>query len=43
MWTLIVAAVLGIGLGALISAVAANHYAKSSPSSHPELGSDIHK
>ena len=33
MWTLIVAAVLGVGLGALISAVAANHYAKSSPSS----------
>ncbi len=30
MWTLIVAAVLGIGLGALISALAANHYAKSS-------------
>jgi hypothetical protein len=34
MWTLIVAAVLGIGLGALISAVAATHYANS-PSSHP--------
>jgi ABC-2 type transport system permease protein len=34
MWTLIVAAVLGIGLGALISSVAANHYANS-PSSHP--------
>jgi ABC-2 type transport system permease protein len=33
MWTLVVAAVLGIGLGALISALAANHYAKSSPSS----------
>ena len=30
MWTLIAAAVIGIGLGALISAVAANHYAKSS-------------
>jgi ABC-2 type transport system permease protein len=30
MWTLITAAVLGIGLGALISALAANHYAKSS-------------
>ena len=30
MWTLIVTAVMGIGLGALISAVAANHYAKSS-------------
>jgi ABC-2 type transport system permease protein len=30
MWTLIVAAVMGIGLGALISAVSANHYAKSS-------------
>ena len=29
-WTLIVTAVMGIGLGALISAVAANHYAKSS-------------
>jgi ABC-2 type transport system permease protein len=29
-WTLIVAAVMGIGLGALISAVSANHYAKSS-------------
>ena len=26
-WTLIIAAVLGIGLGALLSAVAANHYA----------------
>jgi hypothetical protein len=34
MWTLIVAAVLGIGLGALISGVAATHYANS-PSSHP--------
>jgi ABC-2 type transport system permease protein len=33
MWTLIVAAVLGIGLGALISALAAHHYASSSPSS----------
>ena len=32
MWTLITAAVIGIGLGALISAVAANHYASSSPS-----------
>jgi hypothetical protein len=32
MWTLITAAVLGVGLGALISAVAANHYAKSSQS-----------
>jgi ABC-2 type transport system permease protein len=32
MWTLITAAVLGIGLGALISAVAANHYDKSSAS-----------
>jgi ABC-2 type transport system permease protein len=30
MWTLLVATVLGIGLSALISAVAANHYAKSS-------------
>jgi hypothetical protein len=30
MWTLIVAAVLGVGLGALISALAANHYASSS-------------
>jgi ABC-2 type transport system permease protein len=30
MWTLIAAAVIGIGLGALISAIAANHYAKSS-------------
>jgi ABC-2 type transport system permease protein len=30
MWTLLVATVVGIGLGALISAVAANHYAKSS-------------
>jgi hypothetical protein len=30
MWTLLVAAVLGIGLGALISAVAANHYKTSS-------------
>jgi hypothetical protein len=34
MWTLIAAALLGIGLGALISAVAANNYAKN-PSSHP--------
>ncbi len=34
MWTLVVAAVLGIGLGSLISAVAANNYAKA-PSSHP--------
>src|ERR1700691_3650212 len=34
MWTLIVTAVLGIGLGALISAVAANNYAKN-PSNHP--------
>jgi len=34
MWTLIVAAVLGIGLGALISGVAATHYANS-PSTHP--------
>jgi ABC-2 type transport system permease protein len=33
MWTLIVTAVLGIGLGALISSLAANHYAKSSLSS----------
>jgi ABC-2 type transport system permease protein len=33
MWSLIIAAVLGIGLGALISALAANHYANSSPSS----------
>jgi ABC-2 type transport system permease protein len=32
MWTLIAAAVLGIGLGALISAVAANHYATGSAS-----------
>jgi ABC-2 type transport system permease protein len=32
MWTLIIAAVLGIGLGALISALASNHYAKSSVS-----------
>jgi ABC-2 type transport system permease protein len=30
LWTLLVAAVLGIGLGALISSLAANHYAKSS-------------
>src|SRR5580700_9257515 len=30
MWTLLVATVLGIGLSALISAIAANHYAKSS-------------
>jgi hypothetical protein len=34
MWALVVAAALGIGLGALISAVAANNYAKA-PSSHP--------
>jgi ABC-2 type transport system permease protein len=33
-WTLVVAAVLGVGLGALVSAVAANNYAKN-PSSHP--------
>ena len=33
MWTLIVTAVLGIGLGALISSLAANHYDKSSLSS----------
>ena len=33
MWTLIAATVIGIGLGALISAVSANHYAKSSLSS----------
>ena len=33
MWTLTVAAVLGIGLGALISALAARHYASSSASS----------
>src|ERR1700733_4992976 len=32
-WALIVAAVLGIGLGALISAISANHYA-SDPSVH---------
>jgi ABC-type transport system involved in multi-copper enzyme maturation permease subunit len=32
MWTLIVAAVLGVGLGGLISALAAHHYAKSSAS-----------
>jgi hypothetical protein len=32
MWTLIVAAVLGIGLGALISALAAHQYAKASAS-----------
>ena len=32
-WTLVAAAVLGIGLGALISAVAAHHYAQSSASS----------
>jgi ABC-2 type transport system permease protein len=31
-WTLIATAVIAIGLGALISAVAANHYANSSPS-----------
>jgi ABC-type transport system involved in multi-copper enzyme maturation permease subunit len=30
MWTLLVATVVGIGLSALISAIAANHYAKSS-------------
>jgi ABC-type transport system involved in multi-copper enzyme maturation permease subunit len=34
MWTLLVAAVLGIGLGALISSLAASHYAKN-PGSHP--------
>jgi ABC-type transport system involved in multi-copper enzyme maturation permease subunit len=34
MWTLATAAALGIGLGALISAVAANNYAKN-PSNHP--------
>jgi hypothetical protein len=33
LWTLLVAAVLGIGLGALISSLAASHYAKD-PSSH---------
>jgi hypothetical protein len=33
LWTLLVAAVLGIGLGALISALAGNHYDKSSLSS----------
>jgi ABC-2 type transport system permease protein len=33
MWTLLVAAVLGIGLGALISGLAGNHYDKSSLSS----------
>ncbi|HEY1652536.1 MAG TPA: ABC transporter permease [Acidimicrobiales bacterium] len=33
MWTLMVTAVLGIGLGALISSLAANQYAKSSLSS----------
>jgi ABC-2 type transport system permease protein len=32
LWTLVVAAVLGIGLGALISALAAHHYAHSSAS-----------
>jgi ABC-2 type transport system permease protein len=32
MWTLVAAAVLGVGLGALISAVAANHYATASAS-----------
>jgi hypothetical protein len=32
MWTLVAAAVLAIGLGALISAVAANHYATGSAS-----------
>jgi ABC-2 type transport system permease protein len=31
-WTLIAAAFIGIGLGALISALAASHYASSSPS-----------
>jgi hypothetical protein len=30
LWTLIATAVIGIGLGALVSAIAANHYAKSS-------------
>src|ERR1700689_574602 len=34
MWALIIAAVLGIGLGALISSLAANSYAKN-PSNHP--------
>jgi ABC-2 type transport system permease protein len=33
MWTLLAAAVLAIGLGALISAVAAHHYAQSAASS----------
>jgi ABC-2 type transport system permease protein len=33
-WCLLVAALLGIGLGALISAITANHYA-SDPSLHP--------
>jgi ABC-2 type transport system permease protein len=33
MWTLLVAAVLGIGLGALISSLAASHYARN-PGSH---------
>jgi hypothetical protein len=33
MWTLIAAGVLGVGLGALISALAANHFATSSASS----------
>jgi hypothetical protein len=32
LWTLVIAAVLGVGLGALISALAANHYANSSQS-----------
>src|SRR5580698_8595443 len=32
MWTLLIAAVLGVGLGALISSLAASHYAKN-PSS----------
>jgi ABC-2 type transport system permease protein len=31
-WTLVVAVVLGVGLGALISAVAAHHYSQASPS-----------
>jgi ABC-type transport system involved in multi-copper enzyme maturation permease subunit len=32
-WTLIVAAVLGIGLGALVSALSARHYAQETPGS----------
>jgi ABC-2 type transport system permease protein len=35
-WTLIVAALLGIGLGALISALAAGHYAQASASSRAQ-------